>query len=203
MKVRLYVEGGPKGTHADGLRRFKNGFKQHIVRLDPRLNTMDVSPCGSTDETIRDYARAVRECEANCIPVLVVDSDAPVSAPTPAQHLAPKLDSAHVPKDARADLFLMVQCMEAWLVTDHAALEKCFGARARTARFPPNPDIEAVLKGDIFAALDSAARDTPTGHYHKVRDSARILAELEPEAVAKRSRHARALHEFLRRSIGK
>ena len=200
MKVRLYVEGGPKGTHADGLRRLRNGLKQHLMRLDPKLPSLDVSPCGSTDETIRDYARAVRECESDCTPALLVDSDTPVLA-SPAQHLGQKLNSARVPKSARQDLFLMVQCMEAWLLTDQVALEKCYGSSVRTVHFPLNPDIEAVQKQDIFAALDAAARGTPTRHYHKVRDGARILAELRPESVAGRSKHARALHKFLRESV--
>lgn len=200
MKVRLYVEGGPKGTHADGLRRFKNSFKQHLIWLDPKLSSLDVSPCGSTDETIRDYARAVRECESTCVPAVLVDSDAPVLA-SPAQHLGQKLNSAKVPQSARQYLFLMVQCMEAWLVTDQVALEKCYGSSMKAVQFPPNPDIEAVQKKDIFAALDSAARGTPTRQYHKVRDGARILAELRPESVAARSRHARALHKFLRESV--
>jgi len=200
VKVRLYVEGGPKGTHADGLRRLKNSLKQHFMRLDPRLRSLDVSPCGSTDETIRDYAHAVRECVANCTPALLVDSDAPVLA-SPAEHLGQKLSSAKVPKGARQDLFLMVQCMEAWLVTDQVALEKCYGSSMKTVQLPPNPDIEAVQKQDIFAALNSAARGTPTRHYHKVRDGARILAELRPESVAGRSKHARALHKFLRESV--
>ena len=200
MKVRLYVEGGPRGTHADGLRRLKNSLKQHFMRLDSKLSSLNVSPCGSTDETIRDYAHAVRECESNCTPALLVDSDAPVLAP-PAQHLGQKLNSANVPQSARQDLFLMVQCMEAWLVTDQVALEKCYGSPIKTVRFPPNPDIEAVQKKDIFAALDSAARGTPTRRYHKIRDGARILAELRPESVAGRSKHARALYKFLRESV--
>jgi hypothetical protein len=62
VTVRIYVEGGPKGAHADGLRRFKNGFKQHLARLGPQLCTLDISPCGSTEETIRDFARALRTC---------------------------------------------------------------------------------------------------------------------------------------------
>lgn len=199
MKARLYVEGGPKGTHADGLRRLKNSFKQHLMRLDPKLRSLDVSPCGSTDETIRDYAHAVRECESKCTPALLVDSDAPVLG-SPAEHLGQKLNSAKVPVIARQNLFLMVQCMEAWLVTDRLALEKCYGS-SMAVQFPPNPDIEAVQKKDIFAALDSAARGTPTRRYHKVRDGARILAELRPESVAARSKHARALHKFLRESV--
>ena len=201
MRVRIYVEGGPKGTHADGLRRFKNGFKQHLARLDPRLNTLDVSPCGSTEETIRDFARAVREHKLDCIVALLVDADAPVTAQTPAIHLQSKLDSARVPPDARGNIFLMVQCMEAWLVTDAAALEKCFGSKLRTDALPKNPDIEAVSKRDVFAALDAAVKLTSAERYHKVKHGAKILANLNPGLVGNRSRHAKSLHVFLRSSI--
>jgi hypothetical protein len=200
VKVRIYVEGGPKGAHADGLRRFKNGFKQHLVRLDSRLSTLDVSPCGSTEETIRDYARAVREDGQDCKIALLVDSDALVTAKSPAEHLQAKLNSAKISPDARVNIFLMVQCMEAWLITDVAAVEKCFGPIANAIRFPQNQDIEAVPIRDILASLDAVAKRTPTGHYHKIRDGAKILAELKPEQVGPRSRHARDLHAFLRRA---
>ena len=201
MKVRVYVEGGPKGAHTDGLRRFKNSFKKHLMRLDLRLQNLDVSPCGSASEAIRDYARASRNNEPDYAIALLVDSDSPVTAESPAMHLQSALDSAKVPQRARASIFLMVQCMESWLVTDLAALEKCFGPIVGEIDFPKHVDIEAVPKKDVFAALDNAARQTPTRHYHKVRDGARILAELEPRNVARRSRHARDLHAFLRRSL--
>lgn len=201
MKVRIYVEGGPKGTHADGLRRFKNSFKQHLARLHPLLNTLDVSPCGSTEETIRDYARAARENKPDCIVALLVDADAPVSANnSPAMHLQAKLDFQGIPQNARANIFLMVQCMEAWLVTDAAALEECFGRKVRASELPQNPNVEAVPKKDVLAALDSAIRQTPAGRYHKVRHGAEILGVLNPERVGQRSRHARDLHAFLRNS---
>jgi len=144
VKVQLYVEGGPKGAHADGLRSFRNGFKKHLIRLDSRLHTLEVSPCGSTDETIRDYAHALRENRPDCIVVLLVDSDAPVVAANPAKHLQAKLD---------------------------------------------------VL--DNFA---SAVKPTPSGAYHKIQHGAKILAELNPDLVAKRSGHARSLYSFLRNS---
>jgi hypothetical protein len=201
VKIRIYVEGGPKGTHADGMRRFKSSFKQHLARLGQHLNSLDVSPCGSTEETIRDYARAVGEHKQDCLLALLVDADAIVTTDTPAKHLEVKLNFAKVPKNARANIFLMVQCMESWLVTDAAALEKCFGPIANKVKFPSNPDVEAVPKMDILAALDSAAKRTPTGHYHKIRDGVKILSELRPDQVGPRSRHARDLHAFLRSSV--
>ena len=200
MKVRIYVEGGPKSCHADGLRRFKNGFKQHLARLDPRLNTLDVSPCGSTEDAIRDFAHAVREHKLDCIIALLVDSDAPVTAETPARHLQTRLDSAKIPPHARENVFLMVQCMEAWLVTDVAALEKCFGKNLKASALPHNPNIEAVSKKDVLDALASAVKPTLKGPYHKVQHGAEILAVLDPEQVGQRSGHAHDLHAFLLRS---
>ncbi|MFP5237704.1 MAG: DUF4276 family protein [Acidobacteriota bacterium] len=201
MKVRLYVEGGPKGVHADGLRRFKSGFKQHLGRLDPRLSNIEISPCGSTVETIRDFARAARQCGDDCIVALLVDADAPVVKESPARHLADKLSAANIPREHQTNIFLMVQCMEAWLLIDRRALEKCYGRTARDAKLPSTLDIETITARDLVALLDAMAKGTATGKYHKVRDAARILTELNPEIVAQRSRHARELHQFLRQSV--
>lgn len=201
MKIRLYVEGGPQGVDPESLRRFRAGFKQYFQRLDPKLKSLDVIAKGSTERTIKNYVEGVRRHTAEGVVALLVDSDTPVTVSSPAQHLTSKLDAAKVPNDARANIFLMVQCMEAWLITDVAALEKCYGAKARTMKLPANPDVEAIPKKDLFVALDSLAKDTPIGRYHKINHAARILAVLRPELVAKRSKHAQKLHEFLRHSL--
>ncbi len=187
--------------HANGLRLFRNGFKQHLVKLDPRLKAMEVSPCGSTEETIRDFARAARENRPDFVPSLLVDSDAAVTANSPAEHLRTKLDSAYVPTDERANVFLMVQCMESWFVGDTTALKACFGDRLRESALPAGRDIEAVSKTAVLDALKAAVQATPARNYHKVNHGSRILANLNPDVVARRSRHASDLHAFLRKSL--
>lgn len=200
MKVRIYVEGGPRGADANGAREIRKAFKQHLERLDPRLKTLEVVASGSTDQTMRNYAEGFRVHSADRSVALLVDSDAPVTAITPAKHLEAKLNSAKVPQDARTNIFLMVQCMEAWLVTDEAVLERCFGNKLRASALPQNLDVEAVSKTRVLEALESAIKPTPTGHYHKVRHGSEILAALNPARVGERSRHARDLHAFLRNS---
>jgi hypothetical protein len=201
VKIRIYVEGGPQGADADGLRSLRQGFKQHFERIDNRLKTMDVVACGSTDQTIKAFSEGISELSASYVLALLVDADAQVTARKPAIHLDAKLNSSEIPHDARENVFLMVQCMEAWLVTDIDALEECFGQRVRKVRFPKHVDIEAVPTRDILAAIDLAAKEKPTRQYHKIRDGARILARLKPDCVARRSRHARQLYAFLRDSI--
>ena len=65
MKVRIYVEGGPKGADADGVRAFRNAFKQHFQQLDPELKSLDVISYGSTDQTVKGYAEGVRQFSEN------------------------------------------------------------------------------------------------------------------------------------------
>jgi uncharacterized protein DUF4276 len=201
VKVRIYVEGGPKGADVDGVRNFRNAFKQHFQQLDQGLKTMDVISYGSTEQTVKSYAQGVRLYSPDCAVALLVDADAPVTANSAAGHLADKLDLASVPANARKNIFLMVQCMESWLVTDAAALRGCFGQKLRANILPPNLDIEAVSKKDVFAALDAAVKPTPTKRYHKVEHGAKILAKLKPGLVGKRSRHAKSLYAFLLNSL--
>jgi hypothetical protein len=201
VKVRIYVEGGPQAIDANGLRRFRSGFKRHFERVDPRLEAIEVVAPGSTEQTIESYARGWRQYSDHCRVALLVDSDSPVTANSPAEHLRAKLDSAHVPRDARTNIFLMVQCMESWFVTDSIALKACFGDRLRENVLPRNPDIEAVPKKDTLAKLAASVKPTPAGQYQKIHHGAKILAELNPDTVAKRSRHARGLHAFLRKSL--
>ena len=201
VKVRIYVEGGPKGADADGVRAFRNAFKQHFQQLHPKLKSLDVISYGSTDQTVKSYAEGIHQFSESCSVALLVDADAPVTAGTPAMHLQAKLDSAKVPQNARANIFLMVQCMESWLVTDAAALQNCFGNKLRANALPSHIDIEAVSKKDVLAALDAAIKPTPAGRYQKVKHATRILAMLNPKSVGDRSHHARSLHAFLRSSV--
>lgn len=198
MKVRLYVEGGPVGVHSDALRAFRAAFKKHLVRLDPRLKDMDVVARGSIHNTIKGYAEGFRQFSPECRVALLVDSDGPVAASSCAEHLKPKLDAAGVPAEARAALFLMVQCMESWFIADVEALRKCFGSKFRGQSLPRHIEVEAVPVGNVLAALQEAIKLTPSAKYHKVRHGTRVLESLNPDQVSARSRHARALHEFLR-----
>lgn len=201
MKVQIYVEGGPLRADAEGLRNFRKAFKQHFERLDPRLRSLEVIARGSTDQTITAYSKGILQNSSGNTIALLVDSDAPVTAKTPAAHLQSKLDAASVPPPARSNVFLMVQCMESWFITDTAALQHCFGREVRLSQLPQHQDIEAVLKNSIISALEAAVKSTPSKRYHKVHHGSRILGVLDPVKVALRSRHARDLHEFLRASV--
>jgi hypothetical protein len=44
VRVRLYVEGGPKGADADGARNFRNAFKQHFQQLNQGLKVLPPNP---------------------------------------------------------------------------------------------------------------------------------------------------------------
>ena len=58
------------------------------------------------------------------------------------------------------------------------------------AALPQNPNVEGVLKQDVFQALQDASRGTKKGGYNKGADSFKILEKLDPAKVRSASTHA-------------
>ena len=179
VNVSVYVEGGGPGKNwrikcRQGFRGFfeKAGLTGHMPR---------VYPCGSRDDTVKDFRVAQSEMNSDDIPLLLVDSEAPASsARSPWLHLRNR-DSWERPEGARdIQAHLMVQCMESWFLADVPALESYFGAGFRSVSLPQRFDIENIPKRDVFNQLHSASRKSRKGAYDKGSHSFDILAQFEP-----------------------
>lgn len=93
---------------------------------------------------------------------------------------------------------LMVQCMEAWFLADKAALADFYGQGFHANALPGQPDVEQLLKSDIFKALTSATKATKTkGEYHRTRHGFMLLAHIDHNKVCRASRHAERLAKVL------
>ena len=92
----------------------------------------------------------------------------------------------------------MVQAMESWFLSDHAALRSFYGNGFNDGALPNNPDIEDVPKQDALDGLNRATRNTSKRSYNKGKHSFEILAMLDPERVSSASRHADTLIQTLR-----
>ena len=202
MKVRIYVEGGPQAIDANGLRRFRSGFKRHFERVDPRLEAIEVVAPGSTEQTIKRYAQGLKQYSDHSRVALLVDSDSPVTANSPAEHLRAKLDSAKVPQDARTNIFLMVQCMEAWIVADPEALEGFYKSKFfKKERLPKRPNLEQESKADLYAVLEKETKDSQKGQYGKISHAGKLLVLIDPEKVASRCPRFGIFRAWLNESI--
>ena len=91
----------------------------------------------------------------------------------------------------------MVQCMEAWFLADRQCLQDFFGNHFQANALPGNPNIESIVKQQLFDALKNATRHTQKGEYGKGTHSFKILELIEPERVFQQSPWAARLRNKL------
>lgn len=154
--------------------------------------------CGSREDAFKDSRVALKEGEASEVPLLVVDSEAPVrSNSSPWQHLRSH-DNWDRPSGAEErHAHLKVQCMESWFLADVSALELFFGSGFRSVSVSRRHNIEHIPKDDVFKQLDSASRGSRKGAYRKSDHSFALLSLIDPEKVILRSPFAKRLIDTL------
>ena len=87
--IEIYVEGGGDGRNGKALLRrgidtFLQGLKDAALAKRWRWKTVC---CGSRSETYRRFQHSVAYARSDAIVLLLVDSEAPVAAATPIEHL--------------------------------------------------------------------------------------------------------------------
>ncbi len=148
-----------------------------------------VIACGSRSVAFNDFK--VGHKEPGAVAILLVDSEGPVTADTPWQHLQDR-DGWDRPLDTETDqCHLMVQVMESWFLADHEALAGFYGSEFRSGAIPQWQEIEMVPKGDVLSRLRQATISTRKGSYRKGRHGFEILENLDPNKVMNASPHAK------------
>jgi len=201
VKVKIYVEGGGE---SNALRtRCRAGFSRFFCRagLDGRMPA--VVACGSRNDAYDSFRTALANTRANDLPLLLVDSEAPVRH-TPWDHLRtqdkwPKPDGA-----GEEHAHLMVQCMEAWFLADREHLQRFFGQGFSDKPLPQNAEVEQIAKVDVLGGLNKATLNAKTkGCYHKSEHSFELLGGLEPTKVRGASPHADRLIVLLHEKLSR
>ena len=193
MSIRVFVEGG--GDQRRTQTACRKAFHILFEKLLGDRPSPAITACGGRDEAYRDFRRSLDRNPAT-LAVLLVDSEGPVAAGnSPATHLRGRDGwTAPTPEE---QVHLMVQCMEAWFLADKAALTSFYGQGFREGALPPNPNIEAVPKGDLLKGLERATASTSKGSYHKTQHGFAILERIDPAALRRNSPHAERLFRFL------
>jgi hypothetical protein len=192
VSVRVFVEGGGDPRSQTACRKAFSIFFGKLLGGRPKPR---VVASGNRDQAYRDFSLSLSG-EADTRAILLVDSEDPVPAgKTPAEHLR---DRDHWTKPLPdGQVHLMVQCMEAWFLTDKKMLAQYYGNGFRQPALPPNPKIEEIPKKDVLHGLERATAETRKGAYHKTRHGFDILERLDPGAVQKGSPLAAALFKVL------
>lgn len=193
MEIRIYFEGG--GQTAEGKAQLRQGMDSFLAPLKnlarEHRHRWQLIPCEGREQTWDAYSHALR-VHPDAINLLLVDSEDPVTAPDPKQHLAQRDGWPTGGLDVNR-VHLMAQCMETWIVADPDALAKHYDRGFNANSLPRRQNLEAVPKVQVYSALENATRQTRKGAYSKIRHAAAILPKLDANKVKDRCPYAQRL----------
>ena len=198
-EIRIYIVGG--GERAAGKAKLRKGFQVFLRELREKARDRQIRwniiLCGSRGSAHDDFNTACRT-HTEAFNVLLVDSEGPVNS-SPKQHLRDK-DRWEV-NESEEQYHLMVQAMEAWLITDQEALKEYYRQGFLENSIPATQDVEQIDKDTLKRSLDRAAKQTNKKGYKEIRDGAGLLAKINPQEVRKKARHCKQLFQTLTSKI--
>ena len=180
-KVHLYVEGGNPSTKGPLSGQAREAFA--ALFSTPEVQVV-VKAHGGRDDTLDAFylARNGKKHPPDEPVLLLIDAEGPVAdIHKPWAHLKKCVEG--VPD---ADVLLMVQVMETWMLADPDALRAVFPHKLDLAKLPaPTANVEGLEKAHVYRSLEQATRAC-SAPYGKSDHSFRVVAELNPETLKKR-----------------
>lgn len=197
MNVTIFFEGG--GYTDVTQSKCRKGLANYCAKLKPKASRLKIVAGGGREQTFDKFRMAAQNGRADEVSVLLVDSEGPVTAPTPVEHLHIR-DGWDFAALRNHKAFLMVQTMESWFLADRNTLAAFYDGGFLPNSLPgSSKNIEVIRKEDIEPALKKATRKTNSkGEYHKIDHGAALLGLIDPVRVGDASHHAANFNEFLR-----
>ena len=193
VSIKLFVEGGGEGSIQK--RRFRTSFMSFLEKAGLAGSMPRIVASGSRNDAFDDFKAELSKSNTN--PMLLVDSEGPVTATGPWQHLQDRDGWQRPPGATDGQCHLMVQMMESWFLADPDAVSAYYGQGFRAGSLPQNPRIEDVGKDDVLNRLEQATRDTNKGRYNKGKHSFDLLERLAPAKVTNASPYAKRFIDAL------
>jgi len=184
--VRVYIEGGAKGHTEDS--DFRRGWKRFLAELHDTArrhgyHSLEVVRGQGRSRTYRSFLNW-REVHPDDLCVLLVDAETGVPDGAAVWDVVASRVGDGWPRPEWATerhLYLIVQFVETWLLTDPAALGHFFGTGFRSEGLPCT-NLEQRSKAEIERALREATKETGRGPYaHGMAH--RIIGDVDPECV--------------------
>ena len=205
-EIKLYVEGGGRGTNKNATIKLQQGFDAFLRELKDAARAKKISfrviPSGSTTDTYEEFIFSV-ENSPQSFNLLLVDSDETVAKDESAcAFLQRKYKKWKLQTINDEQCHLMVQIMESWFVADVDALKDFYGQDFRESAIPKNQkNVEKIDKARVESALKAATAKIKNGVYHKIRDGAKILEKINPQKVRASAPHCDKLFKTISEKI--
>jgi hypothetical protein len=201
-EVRIYVEGG--GDTADGKARVRRGFHEFMHELvgiarQKRIR-WNVIACGGRTQAFDSFISAERD-HAEAFNVLLVDSEGPLQAASPREHLKTR-DGWALALAKDCQIHLMVEAVEAWVMAAPEGLKSYYGQGFNENPISSRRNLEEEPKDGLEPSLKAATKGTKKGEYHKIRHCPDLLERTDPSKVRSRCPHCRDLFNALCDELG-
>ncbi len=207
MEIKLYVEGGGKGSHKRATIKLQQGFDAFFRDLKNAAREKKISfkiiPSSNTQTTYEDFLISVRNSPQS-FNLLLVDSDEAVAEDeTACDFLQKKYRKWKLKTIKDEQCHLMVQIMESWFLADIDALKSFYGKEFKENAIPKIKNVEAIAKDKVEKSLATATAKTQKAEYHKIEHGAKILELVNPQKVRQAAPHCERLFETIANEIEK
>ena len=199
VNVELLVEGG--GDSKSLRIECRQAFREFFLNAGLGTRKPRVVPCGGRKQAYNFFCSDHANARGRQIILLLVDSEAPVTASSPWDHLRNREGDGWVRPDGASDdqCHLMVQCMEAWFLADRESLCQFFGQGFIENALPGNTIVETIAKQDVLSSLQRASQHCKTkAAYSKGDHSFALLASIDAAKVLQASPWAKRLVDTLK-----
>ena len=219
-EIAIYLEGGGNTTQekAELRQGFEGLFRAEKLFSREKHLSLRFVPCGGRKEAHDAFTNALNSNPERVNALLVdsevaialVSTDRPHDAEVRVAHLRNRQGSGDpqegdgwtLPNVRPERIHLMVQCMEAWIVSDPEALKDFYKQNFKPNRLPARPNLEEEPKSDIYSKLDAATRDTQKGTYRKIKHASELLQLIHPDKVARRCPRFAIFRDWLKERLG-
>lgn len=190
LTARVYIEGDKELRIA-----FDRFFRNAVGDCSSNKNVkLEVIALGGRNDVVKRFNQALVKQEKDVICILLVDSEGPLDerltvkdnlqrslkGDSKQEHPFSVSDLAH-----EENLYLMVQCMEAWFLADREKLTQYFGLRLDTHLLPKGSNVEAMSVVDVVEGLTQSTKGKgPRNTYDKIKDAVPLLRMIRPDVVA-------------------
>jgi len=201
-EIKLYVEGGGRGTNKNATIKLQQGFDAFLRELKDAARDKKISfkviPSGSTTDTFEEFIFSV-ENSPQSFNLLLVDSDEAIAdGETARDFLQRKYKKWKLQKIEVEQCHLMVQVMESWFIADVEALKDFYGQNFRESAIPKHQNnVETIEKATVENSLKKATAKTKKGEYQKIGHGAKILEKINPRKVRDAAPHCEKLFDSI------
>ncbi len=195
---RAKAKKAKEGAFREAWGEFLKPLRDHASAAGARYGFQCVA-CGSGASALSRFKNPLRKDEG-ALRILLIDAERAVSDITKPWHALGENPPAWA---GDKDLYLMVQCLESWLVADIEAVQQHYDAKGKpcfdTKKIPKWQNVELIHRHTVQSALENAT--TTCGKPYTHADGNVIIGRIKLEDLKNHLRSAGHLYNRLKERI--